>query len=663
MLLKTRPNLPAVSVVIAGVVILLLLYDTNWLKYPIERIVTAQTGREFRIEGDFRMRPGWPTRVRVERVRFANPEWAIEKQMLQLERADFRIKLFRLLFGQVIIPEAHVLKPQVDLELGPKEANNWTLGAENEEEGGSVPVIGLLTVDHGVLKFHDPAHKTALRLKVSTTSNAKTGKQGLVFALDGTLKNLATQAQGSGGALLSIKDKNTAYPLQARFRVGPTHGSTAGSITGLTAMTAVNLKLDVAGESLAELFPLLGVTLPPTPPYRIQGRLKHDGEYWRMHDFAGRVGDSDLSGDVDLRYGETTKRAYLTANLTSKLLDFDDLGGIIGAPVQTGAGETASAKQTQEAAQASAKPRVLPDKPWNLERLRAMDADIKFTGKTIRRSKLPLEDVKLHVKLEKGLLTADPLDFGVAGGNVISKIKADARKKLLAVDSDIRFRRIQLPLLYPENELLRQSTGLIGGRAVLKGEGNTFANLVASADGTLGLAMRGGQVSALLVEFVGLDAAEVLKYVFAGDKSVKIRCAVTSFDVRNGVMQTRSAVVDTTDTNIHMDGTVNLANEAIDLTVHPLPKDWSPLALRSPIHLRGSFKDPDVALDKKAFVKGGIAAVLAAIAGPLAALIPLIETGPGEDVDCKSLVEAAKQHARMQALPPATPAAPASRRP
>jgi len=661
MLLKTRPNLPALSVVMAGVVILLLFYDTNWLKYPIEHIVTTQTGREFRIEGNFRLRPGWPTRVHVERVRFANPEWAVEKQMLQLERADFRIKLFRLLLGEVIIPEAHTFKPQVDLELGPNAVNNWTLGGSNETEGGAVPTIGLLTVDQGVLTFHDPAHKTALRLNVSTAADAKSGKQGLVFALAGKLKNLATQAEGTGGPLLSINDRTTAYPLQARFRVGPTHGSTAGSITGLTALAAMNLWLDVGGESLAELFPLLGVTLPPTPPYHIKGRLLHDGEYWRMHDFAGRVGDSDLSGDVGMRYGESTKRVYLTANVTSKLLDLDDLGGVIGAPVQTGAGETSSAKQKQEAAQASAQARVLPDKPWNLERLRAMDANIRFTGKTIRRSKLPLEDVQLHVKLEKGLLTADPLDFGVAGGHVISKIKADARKKALAVDSDIRFRRIQLPLLYPESELLRESTGLIGGRAVLKGQGNTFADLVAHANGTFGLAMRGGQLSALLVEFVGLDAAEVLKFIFAGDKPVKISCAVTSFDVKNGVMQTRSAVIDTTDTNIHMDGTVNLANEAIDLTVHPLPKDWSPLALRSPIHLRGSFKNPDVSLDQKAFIKGGIAAVLAAIAGPLAALIPLIETGPGDDVNCKALVAAAKQHARMQALPPETPSPPSKR--
>lgn len=654
MLHSTRQRMFALFVVIIGAVIGALLYDTNWLKRPIETIVAAKTGREFRIEGNFRLRPGWPTRVHVERVRFANPDWAVEKQMLQLESADFRIKLLRLLFGQVIIPEAHTLQPIVDLELGTEARNNWTLGAKNEEQGGAVPEIGLLTVDHGVLTFHDPARKTALRLKASTTSDANNGKQGLIFTLDGSLKNLVAQANGNGGPLLSIKDKTTAYPLQARFRIGPTQGSTRGTITGLTVLAAVDLQLDVGGESLAELFPLLGVTLPPSPPYHIKGRLLHDGEYWRMHDFAGRVGDSDLSGDVDLRYGESTQRAYLTANVTSRLLDLDDLGGIIGAPVQTGAGETASTKQKQEAAQASAKPRVLPDKPWKLDRLRAMDADITFTGKTIRRSMVPLENVKLHAKLEKGVLTADPLDFGVAGGNVVSKIIADARKKVLAVNGDFRFRRIQLPLLYPESELLRKSSGLIGGRAVLKGQGNTFADLVANSNGTFGLAMRGGQVSALLLEFVGLDAAEVLKFVFGGDKSVQIRCAVTSFDVQNGVMKTRSAVIDTTDTNIHMDGTVSLANEAIDLTVHPLPKDWSPFALRSPIHLGGSFKAPVVTLDKKAFVKGGIAAVLAAIAGPLAALIPLIETGPGEDADCKALVDAAKQHAKMQALPATT---------
>ena len=656
MLLLVRQWAYLFALLIIGLGVAILVYDTNWLKPPIERIVSDRTGREFRIEGDLRIRPGLPTRVIVERVRFANPPWTAQKRMLELERADFRISLLRLLHGEIYIPRAHALKPVVDMEFGPKGQNNWTLGAKEDEppDDGAVPEIGLLTIDRGTLTFHDPRKKTALKLDVSTTAHK--GQQGVAFTLTGTRDALPVRAEGSGGALLSIKNRETPYPLDVRFRAGATHGSARGKITGLMTMSAVDLWLDVGGETMSELFPLIGVTLPPTPPWHIKGKLLHDGEYWRLHRFAGRVGDSDMSGNFDLRYDDRNDRANVVADITSTLLDIDDLGGFIGAPPQTGAGETASPAQKRQAAAAEARPRVLPDEPYKLDRLRAMDADIKFVGKAIRGRKLPLDDVKVHAILKDGVLTANPLNFGVAGGDVVSKITADARKDVLNVDSDIQFRRISLARLYPESELINKSTGLIGGHAILQAKGNSFARLLANSNGNFGLAMRGGRISNLLLEFTGLDAAEIVRFLLGGDRDVQIRCAVASFDVKEGLMLARSMVLDTTDTNLHMEGSVSLVNEAIKLTVHPLPKDWSPVALRSPIHVRGTFKEPDVSLDKKAFIKGGIATVLAALVAPLAALIPLIETGPGKDSDCGALIVAAERHGRTPPVPVQVPA-------
>jgi hypothetical protein len=42
-------------------------------------------------------------------------------------------------------------------------------------------------------------------------------------------------------------------------------------------------------------------------------------------------------------------------------------------------------------------------------------------------------------------------------------------------------------------------------------------------------------------------------------------------------------------------------------------------------------------------IRVGAAVVLGVLATPLAALIPLIETGPGEDSDCKALIASVKQ--------------------
>ncbi|MNV71495.1 hypothetical protein D3C71_1645170 [compost metagenome] len=82
------------------------------------------------------------------------------------------------------------------------------------------------------------------------------------------------------------------------------------------------------------------------------------------------------------------------------------------------------------------------------------------------------------------------------------------------------------------------------------------------------------------------------------------------------------------------EGTVSLKHEQLDLLLRPRPKDVSILALRSPLRIGGSFKDPSFRPDFKALgIRGAIALTLASITPP-AALLATIETGPGKDVDC-----------------------------
>lgn len=639
-----KPWLIGLVVVVVGLIALLALAgERGWFKGPLERRITAQSGRSFALD-DLRVRLGFPLRVRMRGVRFDNPEWAAEPQMLLIEQADFTLAVGHLLIGKLVFPEARLTRPQVALERGADGRTNWTF-EQRQDDGGELPAIGRLAVDQGRLTFHDPRQKTALQFEAQTLP--ADAKAGLQLRATGTFKNLKVDADAMGDSVLSLADTETPYNLNARFRIGATHGTAAGSVTGLIALAAVDLLMDVRGDSMAESFPLLAISLPPTPPYHLKGRLVRDGEVWRFHDFTGKVGDSDLSGDADISY--RNKRPRLDAVLVSKLLDLNDLGGFIGAPPGTGSGETASPKQEREAQAAAAKPTLLPDKELKLARLRDMDADIRFKGKSFRGRYTPLDDVEMHAELQDGVLKTKPLNFGLAGGNVVSTLSIDARQELLIVGGDFQFKRINLGQLFPKSAMAKRSTGLVGGRAVLKGEGNSFADLMASADGTVGLAMGGGRVSNLLLEIVGLDAAEVLRYLFGRDRTVRLRCAVADFSVQDGIMQTRSVVIDTTDTNINMDGTINLRDESLDLTLHPLPKDYSPLSLRSPLHVKGTFKNPSVRPDKKLLIRGGLAAVLNALAGPIAALLPLLEVSPGDDVNCTELIAAAERHAKMKA--------------
>ena len=74
----------------------------------------------------------------------------------------------------------------------------------------------------------------------------------------------------------------------------------------------------------------------------------------------------------------------------------------------------------------------------------------------------------------------------------------------------------------------------------------------------------------------------------------------------------------------------------------PTATSSSPLALRSPIYVRGTFAQPTVGVDKGRVALRAAGAVALGLINPLLTIVPLIDRGPGQDSDCKQLIREAK---------------------
>ena len=191
---------------------------------------------------------------------------------------------------------------------------------------------------------------------------------------------------------------------------------------------------------MAQLYPIIGVPLPPTPAYKLAGYLDHEGDLWKFSKFKGSVGKSDLAGDFSVDRGKQPQ--FITANLVSRNLDMNDLGGFIGAD----RGDRPPDKPPPS-------DKLLPTEPFSLEKLRAANADVRFQGARIVTQKTPLEKMNAHLIIKDGTVKLAPLDFGVAGGNLISQIDMDARKPRIATRADITVKGVHLGQLFPESKL------------------------------------------------------------------------------------------------------------------------------------------------------------------------------------------------------------------
>jgi uncharacterized protein involved in outer membrane biogenesis len=637
---------------VSGIAFLLLViaffiwFDWNMLKPFIERQVTEKTGREFTIRGNLDVNLSLNPLISVEGLSLANAEWGTEQPMVAVDKVAVRISLWDLLSGDIVLPELSITRPRVLLEKSMDGKQNWDLKKE-EKKKMELPEIGQFTLDQGKVLFRDPKTKTDIATDVFTDPAMDARELPLHVAAEGRFTDLKFTARAQGGNIMSLADKAVPYPIKASAEVGTTRASAEGTIKGLAEMAEVDLKLDLHGEDLSALYPVTGIVIFPSPPYHISGRVLHHDTEWSMKGFSGKVGNSDLGGNILFDTGG--ERPLLRGDVVSEVLDLSDLQGFIGARRGPRPQDTPAEKEEKKESIKEQRHRLLPDQEFRVDRLKAMDADVKFRGESIRNKKLPVEHLVSHLKIDNGLLTLDPVNFAVAGGNIISNITINTRPEVPKGEIKIAVKRLQLPKLFPKLEITKNSAGLIGGAMDIKSHGKSVGALLGSADGDFGLIMSGGQISKLLLEVIGLDGARIIELLFTGDKNVPVRCGVIDFDIKKGIMSSEAFVIDTTDTKIVGEGQISLAEETIDMKLSPQAKDVSILSLRTPIHIEGTFKDPVILPDKILAIRAGAAVLLGVLATPLAALIPTIETGLAEDANCRALIASVETAAKRAA--------------
>jgi uncharacterized protein involved in outer membrane biogenesis len=628
--------------VLAPVVLIVLIvafFDWNWLRDPIARRVASATGRSFAINGELTVQLSLRPRIVANDIVLGNAAWSREPEMARIKRLDFRIDILKLLVGNVTFPEMALSGPRLVLEVNKDGASNWVFNEQDKNKPFEFPAIGALTIDHGSAIYRDPKINTELALEVNTLEGGKeTPGSSLQVTAKGRFKGLATTLHAQGGALLSLRSRDHPYPIKASALLGSTKASIDGMLLDPLHLKGEQLNFKLEGGDLALLFPIIGVPFPPTPAYKLAGFLDHSGDTWTFRRFKGIVGQSDLAGDFAVDRG--TQPQKITADLVSQKLLMQDLGGFIGAD-----------RGTQPSRTPPPGDRVLPAELFSLEKLQAADADVHFRGDKIITEKMPLEKMSAHLIVSKGIVKLAPLDFGIAGGNLVSQIEMDGRKARIVTRADISAKGLRLDQMFPTSRLAAADTGTMGGRAKLDGSGNSIAQMLGSANGEAALIMDGGTVGELMLRLSNLDIANALVVMVGGDKQVPIRCMVGNFKAVNGDFKVEALVLDTPKVNITGSGDVNFTDESLHLRLVSQSKGFSLASLRGPIAISGSFKNPLVRPEMGGVItRGALAVALGAVTAGVGALIPLLDFGKGRatDSNCAALMSQARSDAGVK---------------
>ncbi|WP_068680341.1 MULTISPECIES: AsmA family protein [unclassified Variovorax] len=632
---------------LAALLLLLALFPWDALRGPVNRYVSEQTGRKFEITRRLDVDLGWrAATVKLDGIEFANPPWAREPYLVRAERATFDIRLWPLLSKRVVIPRIFLASPALGLQMEEDGRRTWALGKDTADEG-TVPVIGLLEVDRGTLDFL--AAHLGVDLGADFSYDSSRGELPLDFRIKGRYQRQPLTAEGRTGNVLQLNAAGQPpFPLEIDAAAGHTRLKAKGTVAELANLDGVDARFELKGQNLGDLYGLLGIALPQTSPYALSGELRKRAKLWEAAGLQGKLGLSDIGGDM--KFDQSNKVPFLSGALRSRVMDMDDLGPLIGLPPTERSAKAieglAPPPSITEVKRARRDPgrKVLPTATLDFERLRAMNAEVKYTADRIRNVReLPLDKGSVQVKLRDGVLTLDPLNLGVAGGSLAGAVRIDGAQNPADIRAALDVRRMQLSRLIPKVETMRTSFGKLDGRINLSGRGNSVASWLGNASGDVAALTGRGEFSNLLLEFMGLDGGEIIKFLLRGDENVVLRCAAMAFDVEKGTMVSRSVVLDTEDTLFNASGQINLSKETLDFVVRPQPKDRSILSLRTPLIIGGTFASPSAGLEAGSLATRGAAAIVLGALNPLLALAATVETGPGADADCQGVLAQAKR--------------------
>ena len=619
-------------------VLFLVFIDWNWMREPIARRVSAATGRTFAINGDLTVDLSMQPRVVINDMVFGNAAGSSDARMASLKTLDFRFDLFKLLTGRLELPEVALTEPNVLLEVNSEGAGNWMFAPGKKNEALDPPAIGRLTIERGHVMYRDNRMKTDLALDVHTLAPGKDQPESrLEISGKGRFKGLPTSLHAIGGALLNARvEGESPYPIEGGASFGATRVHINGTLLDPLHFTAQQLNFTIEGSDLAQLYPLIGVPIPPTAAYKLTGFLDHSGKVWTFRRLKGTVGESDLAGDFAVDRNPQPQK--ITATLVSQKLTMRDLGGFIGASPGT------------QAKLAPAGGRILPTEPFSPEKLQVADADVHFRGARIVTEKLPLENMSTHLVVKGGVLTLAPLDFGAAGGHLIAQVEMDGRRAPIATRVDLVARGLDLAKMFPNSKLAADNTGTMGGRAKLVGNGSSVAQLLATANGEAALIMDGGTIGELTLRLANLDIANSMLLLIGGDKQAPIRCMVGNFNAVNGVFTVQDLVLDTPKVNITGTGNVNFSDESLHLRMVAKSKGFSLASLRGPIAITGSFNAPVARPELGGvMVRSGAAVALGVATAGIGALLPLLDLGKQKDSNCAALISEAKADVGVKA--------------
>jgi len=354
--------------------------------------------------------------------------------------------------------------------------------------------------------------------------------------------------------------------------------------------------VESAGRDLAQL-------QSPLADYELRTDIILNDDEFTLPDIQMRLGSSTANGSFAIARGGERRRVDVM--LHASHLQTDDLlywssdvpDAMIGVEYQLADDEIAS--DTDEAQRGF----FLLVNDYIAEFRKSNDLNLSIIVDDLRSGADRLGDAELGLLVDDDEFVLRPVKIRLPGGDVDAeytrriadgrfngslKVHVEALRYgglLRLVDNESQARGV----LYLDTELSADTEWLPNTAP--------FDLLLNNAEGSFSLAAWPEKAEAGLLDLWSANLLLALLPVSTSEDPSMMNCFVARLEVEDGVMETGTALLDSTDTIVRGRGKIDLAEEQLELLVAPQAKREKFLSMSTPVMVTGSFDDFQIGLE------------------------------------------------------------------
>ncbi len=417
---------------------------------------------------------------------------------------------------------------------------------------------------------------------------------------------IAGQLAGTSPLTLSAQALDLRYgkPDAPMLRV-------SGQVGRLFPPREIDLAPVIDLRSASQLAPTLkayvpGLSLPAgvenVPPLTLKARVQGDfpGKI-RVDDIDFRQDVSDISGSLEADISAVNLAVggpEITVELASNLLDFSWAEAF----VQKGPKETTqstgqqNAVSNQEPADKTSK-QTDTDNPFDF--LQDQTLSLDWTIDRVAYDQIALDDARLSVTVEDGILTLDPALLNLGPGSLNMRATVDGNTESPAYTARLTIDNIDFSetsallasALDPKFSSQIPASGEINGQFTLASSGLTNQELMGNAKGEGALRAQNVRIPTLgelmpNLSFLGLKGTR--------DSYERIDCMATSLSAEKGAISLQDGFAGAPWSLLRFSGQINPVQETLDMLLTP-----SIGPIEAPVRVKGPFSGPDVGIDAR----------------------------------------------------------------